>query len=531
MSGEAGSDIMVWNPGDGSDVMEGGDGSDDAQIIGGNGAEAFVIAANGTRVAFNRIDPAPFALDIGTTEELILFANGGNDTISTSGNLAALIGLSINGGSGDDVILSGNGNEILIAGDGNDFVDGNQGNDFATLGAGNDVFQWDPGEANDTVEGDADSDTLLFNGSGANENFVVSPNGSRNILTRDVGGVTMDLNNLEQIIINAGAGTDNVDVNDLTGSDVTNVTVNLAGTVGGTTADALFDTVDVFGTAGANIIEVLGSGSAAAVFGLAATVSINQSDVTDLIIVQGLGGNDFINAISMSGGVVGLILDGGLGSDTLLGSAGIDNLFGGDGDDVVDGNFGGDSAALGIGNDTFIWDPGDGSDFVNGEGGQDLLLFNGSNANENIVISPNGSRAFFLRDVGSVSMDTDTIETLLYNAFGGTDNIVIGNMVGTDVTRVIVNLAASTGGADGLADTVTVNATGLGDNVTVTMKVLGRHPRERPVHGGRDPQFRHQGPANYQYRHRRRRHRCLGARSGYRLPGERRRRQRHADRP
>ena len=124
MFGETGSDIMVWNPGDGSDVMEGGDGSDDVQIIGGNGAEAFVIAANGTRVAFNRIDPAPFALDIGTTEELILFANGGNDTISTSGNLAALIGLNINGGSGDDTILSGNGNDILIAGDGNDFVDG-----------------------------------------------------------------------------------------------------------------------------------------------------------------------------------------------------------------------------------------------------------------------------------------------------------------------------------------------------------------------------------------------------------------------
>ena len=473
MLGQAGSDIMVWQPGDGSDVMEGGDGSDEAQVVGGNGAEAFVIAANGTRVAFNRVDPSPFALDIGTTESLVLLANGGNDTVSTSGSLAALISLTIDGGTGDDVILSGNGSDVIFAGEGNDFVDGNQSNDIAFLGAGNDVFQWDPGEANDTVEGQEDSDTLLFNGSGANENFVVSPNSGRNILTRDVGAVTMDLNALEQIIINAGAGTDNIDVNDLTGSDVTNVTVNLAGTIGGTTGDALFDTVDVSGTAGANIIEVLGSGSAAAVFGLPATVSINQSDVTDLIIVQGLGGNDFIIATSLSSGVVGLLLDGGLGSDTLLGGSGIDSLFGGDGDDVVDGNFGGDTAALGIGNDTFIWDPGDGSDFVNGDAGQDLLLFNGSNANENITITPNGSRAFFLRDVGSVSMDTDTVETLLYNAFGGTDNILIGNMVGTDVTRVIVNLAASTGGADGLADTVTVNATGLGDNITVTMSASG----------------------------------------------------------
>ena len=294
------------------------------------------------------------------------------------------------------------------------------------------------------------------------------------LLTRDVGVVTMDLNDLEQIIINAAAGTDNIDVNDMTGTEVTNVTVNLSLTIGGTTGDLQFDTVEVFGTGAANIIEVLGTGSAVAVFGLAATVSVNQPDVTDLLIVQGLGGNDFINATSMSGGVVGLILDGGLGDDTLLGERRhrlpVRRRRQRCGRRQFRRRY---RPFLGIGNDTFIWDPGDGSDFVNGDAGQDLLLFNGSNANENITITPNGSRAFFLRDVGSVSMDTDTVETMIYNAFGGTDNILIGNMIGTDVTRVIVNLAAATGGADGLADTVTVNATGLGDNVTVTMNASG----------------------------------------------------------
>jgi Ca2+-binding RTX toxin-like protein len=473
MLGEAGNDVMVWNPGDGTDFMEGGDGSDEARVNGGNGAETFTIAANGARVAFNRVDPAPFALDIGTTEELVLFANGGNDTISTTGNLAALISLTIDSGAGDDTILAGNGLDILIAGEGNDFVDGNQANDTALLGAGNDVFQWDPGDGNDTVEGGANSDTLVFNGNAANEIFVVSPNGGRNILTRDIGVVAMDLNDLEQITINAGAGTDNIDVNDVTGSDVTNVTVNLAGAIGGSTGDAQVDTVIAKGTGGANIIDILGSGSSYSVLGLSALLAVNQSEATDQLIIQGLGGNDTISASALPAGVTGLTLDGGTGDDSLSGSASADTLLGGDNNDLVDGNQGSDTAFLGAGNDVFEWDPGDGSDVVNGDGGEDVLLFNGSNASENIDITPNGSRAFFLRDVAAVSMDTDTVETINYNASGGSDNVTIGDMTGTDVTRIAINLAASGGGSDGQPDTITVNAGVLDDNIQIVTTAPG----------------------------------------------------------
>ena len=42
---------------------------------------------------FDRLDPAPFALDIGTSENLVLNANGGNDSVLGTGNLAALISL------------------------------------------------------------------------------------------------------------------------------------------------------------------------------------------------------------------------------------------------------------------------------------------------------------------------------------------------------------------------------------------------------------------------------------------------------
>ena len=48
MFGEAGDDRMIWNPGDGTDLMEGGDGIDTAEVNGGNGAETFTVTANGT---------------------------------------------------------------------------------------------------------------------------------------------------------------------------------------------------------------------------------------------------------------------------------------------------------------------------------------------------------------------------------------------------------------------------------------------------------------------------------------------------
>src|SRR3954453_6726441 len=65
--GQAGNDRMIWNPGDDTDLNEGGDGTDTVEVNGGNGAEQFTATANGTRVRFDRINPAPFSIDIGTS--------------------------------------------------------------------------------------------------------------------------------------------------------------------------------------------------------------------------------------------------------------------------------------------------------------------------------------------------------------------------------------------------------------------------------------------------------------------------------
>ena len=169
--GEAGNDRMIWNPGDDTDLFEGGSGTDTAEVNGGNAAEVFTLTANGTRVRFDRLEPGPFSLDIGTTENLVLNMNGGDDSFSATGDLAALIGVTVDGGTGNDKILGSNGADTLLGGDGNDFIDGQQGNDLARLGAGDDVFQWDPGDGSDTVEGGDGSDTLLFNGSAGAEDL------------------------------------------------------------------------------------------------------------------------------------------------------------------------------------------------------------------------------------------------------------------------------------------------------------------------------------------------------------------------
>jgi RTX calcium-binding nonapeptide repeat (4 copies)/Transposase, Mutator family len=72
--------------------------------------------------------------------------------------------------------------------------------------------------------------------------------------------------------------------------------------------------------------------------------------------VNGLAGDDVINASAVTGGAIALTLDGGDDDDVLLGGAGNDTLLGGNGDDSLDGNAGADTLDGGPGNDTEIQD-------------------------------------------------------------------------------------------------------------------------------------------------------------------------------
>jgi Ca2+-binding RTX toxin-like protein len=458
--GESGNDRMIWNPGDDTDLNEGGVGSDTVEVNGGGGAEVFTATANGTRVRFDRLEPAPFALDVGTSEKLVLNANGGDDSFSATGNLAVLIQLTVDGGSGEDTILGSNGVDLLLGGDNDDFVDGQQGNDAAFLGAGNDVFQWDPGDGSDTLEGQDGTDTMLFNGSGGAELFEASANSGRVLFTRNLGNIVMDVNDLEVIDLNALGNTDTLTVNDLSGTDLTEINSDLAGTIGGTAGDGQADTVVVNGTNGADVIDVVGAGTSASVLGLSARVNIaNSEGANDSLVVNALGGDDDVTATTLPAGVIKLTIDGGAGEDSLLGSQGNDVFLGGSEDDFVFGNNGNDVAFMGANDDVFQWNPGDGNDTLEGQDGADTMLFFGANVSENIDIVANGGRVLFARNIANVMMDLDDVESIDFRALAGADNVVVGDLSSTDVTKIDSDLRGPNGGGDGDADTVTINGT------------------------------------------------------------------------
>jgi Ca2+-binding RTX toxin-like protein len=302
LDGGAGNDTIIG--GDGADTLLGGDGIDTAEVNGSNGAEVFTATANGTRVRFDRLDPAPFFLDIGTTENLVVNMNGGNDSFSATGNLATLIKVTVDGGTGDDTILGSNGDDLLMGGADNDFIDGQQGSDAILLGSGDDTAQWDPGDGSDTIEGGAGNDKLIFNGSNGAEAIALSANGGRVLMTRNLGNIVMDLDDVETIDVNAFGAADSITVNDLGGTDVTTVNVNLlANGVG----DGQPDTVTARATNGDDIVQIVGAGSSVAVTGLAAQINITGAEgANDTMVVEGLGGDDSITATTLPAGCIKL---------------------------------------------------------------------------------------------------------------------------------------------------------------------------------------------------------------------------------
>lgn len=354
--GESGDDRTVWNPGDDTDLDEGGAGRDTVEVNGGNGLERFTTTANGMRVRFDRLDPAPFSIDVGTSEKLVLDANGGDDSFSATGNLAALIAITVDGGTGADTLLGSNGADTLLGGDGNDFVDGQQGGDVALLGAGDDAFQWDPGDGSDVVEGQAGVDALRFNGSAIAELFAASANGGRVLFTRDVANIVMDLNDLEVIDVRALGGADTTTVNDLSGTDVTSVDTNLTATgAAGGAGDGQPDTVVVNATNGDDMIEVVGTAGGASVTGLATRATVAGGETArDRLRVNALAGDDVVDGSGLTATAIGFTASGGADDDILLGGGGADVLNGDAGDDVLVGGPGTDVVDGGVGDDVDI---------------------------------------------------------------------------------------------------------------------------------------------------------------------------------
>ncbi len=227
----------------------------------------------------------------------------------------------LDGGSGDDVVLGGRGPEVLLGGTGADTVDGNMGLDVALLGAGADVFVWDPGDSNDTVEGQDGTDRLQFNGSNIGETLDlganVGPNGTRLRLQRDIAAITLDVATVEDIALRALGGTDTITVHDLTGTGVTNVSADLAA-FGGAQGDSQADQITIEGTPAPDTITIAATGATAQVTGLTAAVSVAGGEpALDTMTVTALGDADRFAADPAVGAAIKTIADGADGADTV----------------------------------------------------------------------------------------------------------------------------------------------------------------------------------------------------------------------
>jgi Ca2+-binding RTX toxin-like protein len=413
---------------------------------------------------------ADFSFERDDIERIDVKARGGDDLIridETNGVFTDTIQTKLDGGDGVDNMIGGSGAETFLGGNGNDSMDGNRGNDLALMGAGDDTFVWDPGDGNDTIEGERGNDTMRFNGANVAETVDVSANGPRLRFFRQPGNVLMDTNDVERVDFNALGAADVITVNDLAGTDVNAVNLDLAGTLGGNAGDGAADEVVVNGSNGNDNINV---NADASVSGLHALVAIQHPEAIDKLTVRGLGGNDSISAAALATQLIGLTLDGGDGNDTIAGSQVVELSLGGNGNDSIDGNRGNDPAFMGAGDDTFVWDPGDGNDTIEGQDGSDTMRFNGANVAETVDVSANGPRLRFFRQPGNVLMDTDDVERVDFNALGAADVVTVNNLAGTDVTAVNVDLAGALGGnaGDGAADQVIVNATAGDDNINVS---------------------------------------------------------------
>ena len=507
-------------------AFDGGNGDDTVTYSGTSGPETIGLVANG---AFARISSPPWAETDVIAEHLNVLARGDVDTVTAVGNLAALTAITMDGGSGNDILSGSNGADTLIGGSGNDAIDGQQGVDTALLGSGNDTFQWDPGDGNDTVDGQGGADALTFNGSNIGELLHVSANGSRVNLTRNVANITTDLVGMERTLFVPRGGADVITVDDLTGTDMDAVEADF-------TADGVSDSLISRGTEGPDAFKVGSTG----ITGVGARTRVINGDTTgDFLTVAALGGDDTIDTGIVPLGPAWVSIDGGAGTDVTnyAGTAGDDliaavsngpvahvssppateidvstehlNVLGGSrrrsaqrdrqpraADRADDGRRrpattessaataptrcsaapATTSSMASRATTSRSWAPvttrssGTRATATTPSRARAAATRSRSTARPSARSSTSrrtATRVQFTRNIANIVTDLDDVERIALRTIGGNDTITIGDMTGTDLSVADVDLGAFTGGGDAAQDTVVVTGTDQPDNVKV----------------------------------------------------------------
>ena len=337
--GEGGDDRFVWKQGDHSDLFEGGDGTDTAVITGFNASEVVDIASEGSRLHVSRSIPYVFNLDIGTTEKLVVNGGAGGDTISAAADSNGSVKLTLDGGTGNDIITGGVGADRLLGGGGNDRVTGGRGTDEARLGTGDDSYFWEMGDGQDRVFGDDGSDAITLSGERSDDFFVIEASGSLPTLTESNDPI-LAIVCVETVVWQPLEGADYVYIGDLAGTEVTRVIADLAAHAGGDAPDDNWsgdDLVGVSGTESEDVVSIAVTDTGFAISGLHAEILVRNAGLDDEVALFAMGGADSI-VVDHSGPLASrLIIDVSDGPHGTVGDEAADRVVArfGDAEDMV----------------------------------------------------------------------------------------------------------------------------------------------------------------------------------------------------
>jgi hypothetical protein len=184
LSGATGADLLVWNNGDGTDLVEGGGDSDTLQVNGSTaGSDVFVASAIGVRLRFERTNLVPFSLDVGDVETLIANGIGGDDafTIADLGGVATLTTANLNGFDGTDAFT------------------------FVQASAGGLTFNAHGGPGSDRVQGP--NSATSWNVTGPNQGNIAGLVASFSFIEALVGGSASDTFNVKAFTTGTPATT------------------------------------------------------------------------------------------------------------------------------------------------------------------------------------------------------------------------------------------------------------------------------------------------------------------------------------
>ncbi len=221
-------------------------------------------------------------------------------------------------------------------------------------------------------------------------------------------GVTSNANTItlgEEVTI--GAGIDEVTIDTRDGNDNVDLDLTLAG-----------------------LKKVVQLGSGNDIANLAGVVI----DPADPVIYGGDGDDVIVGSPNIDW------VYAGTGNDILIGAGGADQLYGEDGNDIfgnpsavangVADDTGNDTFHGGSGSDIFVWEPGDGSDTIEGGAGEaDQLLFFGGAGNETFNVFAkvsDPSRAILFRNTGNITMDMAGVDSITVTGNAGSDSYVVG---------------------------------------------------------------------------------------------------------